>query len=97
MRIDFSVLASKFPSMVRKFYNVNDMDLSYEYDLLSVIRGRNKKYVKVLIFISGEVIFYNYKKKTLWKVCDFKVRVEERCVWYRVYFIYEYYEIIFFF
>ncbi|XP_021768513.1 F-box protein At5g07610-like [Chenopodium quinoa] len=93
-RIDLGALARKFPSMARRSLG-GYMDSSYECDVLSVFRGQNKNsHYKVLLSIPGEVIAYNHKMKTSWKVCDLKVRAEERRVWYRVYSAYEYYETI---
>ncbi|XP_021855432.2 F-box protein At5g07610-like [Spinacia oleracea] len=94
-KIDLSALARKFPNMARKFLGGYTLDLSYECDVLSVFRGQDENnQFKVLLSIPGEVICYSQKEKTSWKVCDLKVRAEERRVWYRVYSAFEYYETI---
>lgn len=74
--IDLSAFARKFPSIARKSYDGYIPDMSYECDVLSIIRRQTKNnHFKVLLSVPGEVIAYKHKKKTSWIVCESKVRL----------------------
>ncbi|XP_057521406.1 F-box protein At5g07610-like [Amaranthus tricolor] len=83
--IDLKALAVDFPIMGRRSNNPHPIFPRFECDVLSVIRGFDDEDLEILLSIPGEVITYNHVKKSARKLCDSRIKAEDRQVWYRVY------------
>jgi len=90
-KIELDALAFNFPKMTKEI-NYQNPRFRYQCHVLSVLRGRNGKVVKIILSIPGEVIAYNCKKKTAWKICNSKLEAKDRRLWYGVYDAYDYFE-----
>ncbi|KAJ8436323.1 hypothetical protein Cgig2_005247 [Carnegiea gigantea] len=93
-KIELDALAFNFPKMTKEI-NYQNPRFKYQCHVLSVLRGRNGKVVKIILSIPGEIIAYNCKKKTSWKICNSRLKPKDRRLWYGVYDAYEYFETLY--
>ncbi|KNA22184.1 hypothetical protein SOVF_036370 [Spinacia oleracea] len=87
--IDLKALAMDFPVMARRSNNPHPIFPRYECDVLSVVQGYDDEDLEVSLSIPGEVISYNHEKRSAKKLCDLRLRPDDREVWYRVYSSYQ--------
>ncbi|KAJ8449412.1 hypothetical protein Cgig2_002544 [Carnegiea gigantea] len=81
-QIDLRALAVDFPVMARRLNDPHTFFPCYKCDVLFVSRGLVAEDMKIMLCIPGEVIVYNHKKKFK-KLCDTRLRPDDRAVWYR--------------
>ncbi|KAL9231145.1 hypothetical protein vseg_006403 [Gypsophila vaccaria] len=88
-RIDLKALAMNFPVIGRRSNSPNPFFGRYEADILSLIQRHDDEDFEVILSVPGEVISYNHVKKSATKLCDLRLRADDRAVWYRIYSSYQ--------
>ncbi|KAK9698805.1 hypothetical protein RND81_08G132200 [Saponaria officinalis] len=90
-RIDLQALAMNFPVIARRSNNPNPLFGRYEADILALVQHHDDDDddFEVILSIPGEVISYDNIKKSATKLCDLRIRAEDRAVWYRIYSSYQ--------
>ena len=90
-RVNLNVLAVEFPKMMMDI-RFDDPRFMYQCQVLSILKDQDGDIERIIMSIPGEVIVYDFKKKSSWKIC--KTSEKDKVLWYGIYHVFEYFESI---